>query len=95
MNMSRRFYLLRFFCSPLNMSKDLVSMCIISKSSQGCSAMEGKVEHKFDMEPRHANFEEYRKMCRERTKMFMVKNRQIQLINNDGDEAHARIDGID
>ncbi|XP_047948894.1 uncharacterized protein LOC125194692 [Salvia hispanica] len=35
----------------LNMSKDLISMGIISKSTQGCSAMEGKVEHKFDMEP--------------------------------------------
>ncbi|KAK6131256.1 hypothetical protein DH2020_035013 [Rehmannia glutinosa] len=46
-------------------------------------AMEGKVEHKFDMKPHHANIEEYRKMCRERTNKSMVKNRQIQVINND------------
>lgn len=42
-------------------------------------AMEGKVEHKFDMKPHHANIEEYRKMCRERTNKSMVKNRQIQV----------------
>lgn len=41
--------------------------------------MEGKVEHKFDMKPHHANIEEYRKMCRERTNKSMVKNRQIQV----------------
>ncbi|XP_047975214.1 transcription initiation factor IIF subunit beta-like [Salvia hispanica] len=68
----------------LNMSKDFVPMGVFSESStQGRSAMEGKVEHKFDMKPHHANIEEYRKMCRERTNKSMVKNRQIQVINND------------
>lgn len=41
--------------------------------------MEGKVEHKFDMKPHHANIEEYQRMCRERTNKSMVKNRQIQV----------------
>lgn len=48
-------------------------------SFKGRVAMEGKVEHKFDMKPHHANIEEYRKMCRERTNKSMVKNRQIQV----------------
>lgn len=41
--------------------------------------MEGKVEHKFDMKPHGTNFEEYGKMCRERTNKSMIKNRQIQV----------------
>lgn len=43
--------------------------------------MEGKVEHKFDMKPHHANIDEYRKLCRERTNKAMIKNRQIQVIH--------------
>lgn len=42
--------------------------------------MEGKVEHKFDMKPHGTNFEEYGKMCRERTNKSMIKNRQIQVV---------------
>ena len=41
--------------------------------------MEGKVEHKFDMKPHGTNFEEYGKLCRERTNKSMIKNRQIQV----------------
>ncbi|XP_071733213.1 transcription initiation factor IIF subunit beta-like [Rutidosis leptorrhynchoides] len=67
----------------LNMFKDFVPMTIFSESSQGKVAMEGKVEHKFDMKPHNKNMEEYRKMCRERTNKSMVKNRQIQVIDND------------
>ncbi|KAL0432390.1 UNVERIFIED_CONTAM: hypothetical protein Slati_2573300 [Sesamum latifolium] len=49
----------------------------------GRIAVEGKMEHKFDMKPHHENIEEYRKMCRERTNKSMIKNRQVQVINND------------
>ncbi|CAI9777862.1 unnamed protein product [Fraxinus pennsylvanica] len=67
----------------LNMFKDIVPMCVFSENNQGRVAMEGKVEHKFDMKPHHQNIEEYRRICRERTKKSMVKNRQIQVIDND------------
>ncbi|KAL3634314.1 hypothetical protein CASFOL_021368 [Castilleja foliolosa] len=67
----------------LNMFKDFVPMGVFSETNQGKVAMEGKVEHKFDMKPNHENIEEYRKLCRERTNKSMVKNRQIQVINND------------
>ena len=42
-------------------------------------AVEGKVEHKFDMKPHNENFEEYGRLCRERTNKSMMKNRQIQV----------------
>lgn len=45
----------------------------------GKVAVEGKVEHKFDMKPQNENFEEYGKLCRERTNKSMMKNRQIQV----------------
>nr|XP_027089807.1 general transcription factor IIF subunit 2-like isoform X3 [Coffea arabica] len=67
----------------LNMFKDFVPMCIFSETNQGRVAAEGKVEHKFDLKPHNENMEEYRKMCRERTNKSMVKNRQIQVIDND------------
>ncbi|KAK2971504.1 hypothetical protein RJ640_020910 [Escallonia rubra] len=67
----------------LNMFKDFVPMCVFSEASQGRVAIEGKVEHKFDMKPHNTNMEEYRKMCRERTNKSMIKNRQIQVIDND------------
>ncbi|OMO87482.1 Transcription initiation factor IIF, beta subunit [Corchorus capsularis] len=67
----------------LNMSKDFVPMCIFSEASQGKVAMEGKVEHKFDMKPHEENLEEYGRLCRERTNKSMIKNRQIQVIDND------------
>ncbi|KAM0008031.1 putative DNA helicase [Helianthus debilis subsp. tardiflorus] len=67
----------------LNMFKDFVHMGIFSESSQGRVATEGKVEHKFDMQPNNKNMEEYRRMCHERTNKSMIKNRQIQVIDND------------
>ncbi|CAI9116846.1 OLC1v1018111C1 [Oldenlandia corymbosa var. corymbosa] len=67
----------------LNMFKEFVPMCIFSETPQGKVAAEGKVEHKFDMKPHNKNMEEYRKMCRERTNKSMIKNRQIQVIDND------------
>lgn len=67
----------------LNMSKDFVPMSVFSEVNQGKVAIEGKVEHKFDMKPHNENMEEYRKMCRERTNKSMIKNRQIQVIDND------------
>ncbi|XP_057468792.1 transcription initiation factor IIF subunit beta-like isoform X2 [Actinidia eriantha] len=67
----------------LNMFKDFVPMCVFAESNQGKVTVEGKVEHKFDMKPHSQNLEEYSKMCRERTKKSMVKNRQLQVIDND------------
>ncbi|XVF73842.1 hypothetical protein PTKIN_Ptkin13bG0014000 [Pterospermum kingtungense] len=67
----------------LNMFKDFVPMCVFSETSQGKVAMEGKVEHKFDMKPHEENLEEYGRLCRERTNKSMIKNRQIQVIDND------------
>ncbi|CAL5332204.1 unnamed protein product [Camellia sinensis] len=73
----------------LNMFKDFVPMCVFSETNQGNVnlvgkvAMEGKVEHKFDMKPHNENLEEYSKMCRERTNKSMIKNRQILVIDND------------
>ncbi|CAL0318992.1 unnamed protein product [Lupinus luteus] len=68
----------------LNMFKDFVPMGVFSETSQGGNvAMEGKVEHKFDMKPHGEDIEEYGKLCRERTNKSMIKNRQIQVIDND------------
>ncbi|XVE69803.1 hypothetical protein DITRI_Ditri10aG0020800 [Diplodiscus trichospermus] len=67
----------------LNMFKDFVPMCIFSETSQGRVAVEGKVEHKFDMKPLEENLEEYGRLCRERTNKSMIKNRQIQVIDKD------------
>ncbi|GLT41129.1 hypothetical protein SLA2020_152150 [Shorea laevis] len=67
----------------LNMFKDFVPMSVFSETNQGRVAMEGKVEHKFDMKPHQENIEEYGRLCRERTNKSMVKNRQIQVIDND------------
>jgi transcription initiation factor TFIIF subunit beta len=67
----------------LNMTKDMVPMSIFSETTQGKLATEGKVEHKFDMQPHNKNLEEYGRLCRERTTKSMVRNRQIQVIDND------------
>ncbi|XP_043712258.1 transcription initiation factor IIF subunit beta-like isoform X2 [Telopea speciosissima] len=67
----------------LNMFKDFVPMSIFSETNQGRVAVEGKVEHKFDMKPHDDNIEEYGKLCRERTNKSMIKTRQIQVIDND------------
>ncbi|GAB4839443.1 hypothetical protein Ancab_028965 [Ancistrocladus abbreviatus] len=73
----------------LNMFKDFVPLCVFSENNQGRVAVEGKVEHKFDMKPHNENFEEYGRLCRERTNKSMIKNRQIQVIDNDRG-AHMR-----
>ncbi|KAL6504718.1 hypothetical protein OROHE_023476 [Orobanche hederae] len=73
----------------LNMCKDFIPMSVFSETNQGRAAVEGKVENKFDMKPHHANIEEYRKLCRDRTNKSMVKNRQVQVIKNDRGE-HMR-----
>ncbi|CAA7410926.1 unnamed protein product [Spirodela intermedia] len=67
----------------LNMFKDFVPMCVFSESNQGKFMVEGKVEHKFDMEPHGDTIGDYRKLCRERTNKAMIKTRQIQVIDND------------
>ncbi|KAJ4832663.1 hypothetical protein Tsubulata_045659 [Turnera subulata] len=67
----------------LNMFKDFVPMSIFSETNQGRVALEGKVEHKFDLKPHEENIEEYGRLCRERTNKSMIKNRQIQVIDND------------
>lgn len=67
----------------LNMFKDFVPMCVFSESSPGRCALEGKIEHKFDMEPHSENFGEYGKLCRERSDKAMIKTRQIQIIDKD------------
>ncbi|XP_010536383.1 PREDICTED: transcription initiation factor IIF subunit beta [Tarenaya hassleriana] len=67
----------------LNMFKDFVPMGVFSEANQGRVAVEGKVDHKFDMKPHGEDIEEYARLCRERTNKSMVKNRQIQVIDND------------
>ncbi|KAK1284085.1 hypothetical protein QJS10_CPB21g00207 [Acorus calamus] len=78
----------------LNMFKDFVPMCVFSESNQGKFAVEGKVEHKFDMEPHNENIELYRKLCRERTNRSMIKSRQIQVIDNDRGEHMRPLPGM-
>ncbi|OEL25401.1 hypothetical protein BAE44_0013582 [Dichanthelium oligosanthes] len=67
----------------LNMFQDFVPMCVFSESNQGKLSCEGKVEHKFDMEPHSDNLVNYGKLCRERTQKYMVKPRQVQVLDND------------
>uniref|UniRef100_A0A7N1A7R3 Transcription initiation factor IIF subunit beta n=1 Tax=Kalanchoe fedtschenkoi TaxID=63787 RepID=A0A7N1A7R3_KALFE len=67
----------------MEMSKDFIPMCVFSESTQGRLAVEGKVLNKFDVRPRTEDFDSYGKLCRERTKKHMIKNRQIKVIDND------------
>ncbi|KAH8961167.1 hypothetical protein BDL97_05G036800 [Sphagnum fallax] len=64
----------------LNFTKDLVPMHIFSETPQGRVAVEGKVEHKFDMKPTNMgnNDEAYRKLCRDRLNKSMLKTRTTQ-----------------
>jgi hypothetical protein len=50
----------------------------------GKLSCEGKVEHKFDMEPHSDNLVNNGKLCRERTQKYMVKSRQVQVEWFDG-----------
>ncbi|ESQ27583.1 hypothetical protein EUTSA_v10019027mg [Eutrema salsugineum] len=67
----------------MNMFKDFVPMNVMSTVNQVQAAAEGIVENKFDMKPLGEDIEEYARLCRERTSKSMVKNRQIQVIDND------------
>ncbi|CAH8363990.1 unnamed protein product [Eruca vesicaria subsp. sativa] len=68
----------------LNMFKDFVPMCVFSTVDlQDNPAADGVIEQKFDMKPQGEDIEEYARLCRERTSRSMVKNRQIQVIDND------------
>lgn len=78
----------------LNMSADIVPMCILSETGQGKVAIDGKVEHKFDMKPHHQNIEDYRRLCRERTNKFNVKTRQIQMIDSDHGGGYNPMQGM-
>jgi transcription initiation factor TFIIF subunit beta len=51
----------------------------------GRVAVEGKVEHKFDMKPTNMgnNDEAYRKLCRDRLNKSMLKTRTTQVLQND------------
>ncbi|XP_056853060.1 transcription initiation factor IIF subunit beta isoform X1 [Raphanus sativus] len=68
----------------LNMFKDFVPMSVLSAVDlEENPAAEGTIEQKFDMKPQGEDIEEYARLCRERTSRSMVKNRQIQVIDND------------
>ncbi|KAM0889847.1 hypothetical protein ACQ4PT_027464 [Festuca glaucescens] len=67
----------------LNMFQDFVPMCVFSESKQGKHACEGKVGHKFDMEPHKENLSDYAKLCRERTTKSMIKTRKVQVLDKD------------
>ncbi|KAG8657479.1 general transcription factor IIF subunit 2 [Manihot esculenta] len=67
----------------MDMSEDFIPMSVFSESSQGKISVEGKILFKFDMRPHNENLENYAKICRERTKKYMTKGRQIQVIDND------------
>ncbi|KAK7277310.1 hypothetical protein RIF29_18461 [Crotalaria pallida] len=69
-------------CYAMDMSKDLIPMTVISDTQQGKISVEGKILNKFDMRPHNQSLEVYGKLCRERTNKYMVKNRQIQVIDN-------------
>ncbi|KAK2366410.1 Transcription initiation factor IIF, beta subunit [Trifolium repens] len=62
----------------MDMSKDFIPMTVFSDSTQGKVSVEGKIVNKFDMRPHNQNLELYGKLCRERTKKYTVKNRQIR-----------------
>uniref|UniRef100_A0A0E0JP98 TFIIF beta subunit HTH domain-containing protein n=1 Tax=Oryza punctata TaxID=4537 RepID=A0A0E0JP98_ORYPU len=78
----------------LNMFKDFVPMCVFSESNQGKLACEGKVGHKFDMEPHSDNLVNYGKLCRERTQKSMIKNRKLMVLANDNGMSMRPLPGL-
>ncbi|KAK9168914.1 hypothetical protein Syun_001054 [Stephania yunnanensis] len=70
-------------CFSMDMFKDFVPMCVFSQTNQGKVSAEGKVLHKFDMKPHNQHMRDYGKLCRERTKKYTTKSRQLQVIEND------------
>ncbi|KAF2952516.1 transcription initiation factor IIF subunit beta isoform X2 [Oryza sativa Japonica Group] len=78
----------------LNMFKDFVPMCVFSESNQGKLSCEGKVGHKFDMEPHSDNLVNYGKLCRERTQKSMIKNRKLMVLANDNGMSMRPLPGL-
>ncbi|XP_061362786.1 uncharacterized protein LOC133306475 [Gastrolobium bilobum] len=77
-------------CYAMDMSKDFIPMSVFSDTQDGDDiSVEGKILNKFDMKPHNQSLELYGKLCRERTNKYMVKSRQIQVIDNDSG-AHMR-----
>ncbi|KAL5711375.1 DNA helicase [Ranunculus cassubicifolius] len=70
-------------CYSLNMFNDINPMSAFSLTKNGKVSVEGTVVKKFDMKPHNGSFKEYGKLCRERTNKYMVKSRQLQVIDND------------
>eukprot|EP00250_Pteridium_aquilinum_P028129 c36630_g1_i1 orf=675-1451(-) len=67
----------------LNSNKDHVPMHTFSETPQGRLAIEGKVEHKFDMKPNNFVSDEYRKLCRDRLDKSKIKTRTLQVLEKD------------
>ncbi|KAF0919151.1 hypothetical protein E2562_028451 [Oryza meyeriana var. granulata] len=78
----------------LNMFKDFLPMCVFSESNEGKLACEGKVGHKFDMEPHSDNLVDYGKLCRERTEKSMIKNRKLMVLVNDNGMSMRPLPGL-
>eukprot|EP00252_Welwitschia_mirabilis_P020598 TRINITY_DN5080_c0_g2_i1.p1 TRINITY_DN5080_c0_g2~~TRINITY_DN5080_c0_g2_i1.p1 ORF type:complete len:295 (+),score=76.29 TRINITY_DN5080_c0_g2_i1:197-1081(+) len=70
-------------CYTLNMNADIVPMYVFSETAHGKVAVDGKVEHKFDMTPHSQNLEDYRKLCRERTSKCNYKTRKVQVLDTE------------
>ncbi|MCL7022769.1 hypothetical protein MKW94_010231 [Papaver nudicaule] len=73
-------------CYSLDMRKDHIPMCVFSQANEGKIAVEGKVLQKFDMKPHSESIQDYSRLCRERTNKYMVKTRQVKVIENDRGE---------
>ncbi|KAM3351720.1 hypothetical protein ACQJBY_023576 [Aegilops geniculata] len=58
-------------------------VCVALPPSKRKLACEGKVEHKFDMEPHKENLSDYAKLCRERTKNSMIKTRKVHVLDKE------------
>ncbi|KAI3906145.1 hypothetical protein MKW92_040588 [Papaver armeniacum] len=73
-------------CYSLDMHKEFIPMCVFSQMKEGKIAVEGKVLQKFDMKPHSESIQDYSRLCRERTNKYMVKTRQVKVIENDRGE---------
>ncbi|KAI3995186.1 hypothetical protein MKX01_031988 [Papaver californicum] len=69
-------------CYSLDMHKEFIPMCVFSQMKEGKIAVEGKVLQKFDMKPHSESIQDCSKLCRERTNKYMVKTRQVKVIEN-------------
>ncbi|RZC76889.1 hypothetical protein C5167_001050 [Papaver somniferum] len=73
-------------CYSLDMHKEFIPMCVFSQMQEGKTAVEGKVLQKFDMKPHSESIQDYSRLYRERTSKYMVKTRQVKVIENDRGE---------